>query len=551
MKIVNNFKKLWSGDRWFYTVLTAIIILLGQLPIILHLFRNPKGYYYPLMDRVSFSDYYYIALIRFGMGADWLVKIPYVVEEHKASLIQVFFIWLGKLSLLTGIGPAEIFAVFRVLGGMVFVFSAIVLFRIILGREKARWAFLFFLLAQPWPFFNLSKYLFQDFDVWIWHFGEAARRISAMPPHYTFGKGLAVLSLGLFFLFLKKGKSKYLLLTGLLIFMAGIIYPPPVFIVLFSLIITSVFIFARGPLAILQGVLFKNPKYVIFILFYLLMAFLPLVLLKLELAKGYPWDGWQKVELGWNDPKMHFEWDYFSMIWSLVLLSLFSLRKVFNWKNMKWPNLFIFFWAFSAFFLFPLANLLQIGKFRFTEGAQIVPLAILAFWGFEKLLERIKVKFIRKLFLPAFIIFSLFFAVCQVMWSTKRLWPFWANIYFRPEVVEALKYLEKNTKTDAVVLADTYASNFIPAFARVRTIIGFPDGYNDISKFKAEEEAVDKVLRGAYTDEKAQGYMRKMRVGYVYYPIGVYGEKNLYSSFLKKIYKNREIEIYQVERKGK
>lgn len=547
--MINRIRAFFSKDKYFYGFLIALILLLGQLPIILHILHTPKGFYYSLLDRVSFSDYYYLALIRFGMGPDWLLKIPYVTEAHKASLIQVFFVWLGKLSLLTGINPAEMLAIFRVLGGVVFIIAAVIIFRIILGKDKSRWAFLFFLLAQPLPYFDSTKYLWQDFDVWIWHFGEAARRLSAMPPHYTFGKGLAVLSLCFLFLYLKNKKIKYSLMALGLIFATGLIYPPPVFILCFSLVIS---LFSFYLLKWLVGHekwkigISGRVKNVAVILLYLLVAILSLLMLKLELNKGYPWSGWQKVELGWNDPKMHFEWDYLSIIWILVLLAIFSVGKVFDRKNITWLNLFLFFWAVSAFLLFPFADFLQVGKFRFTEGAQIVPLSILAYWGYEKLNEQIKTRLWRKLFFLAFIAYFLILSVCQVIWTTRRLWPYWANIYIKPEEVEALSFLEKNTKADSIILADTFSSNYIPAFARVRTIIGFPDAFNDINKFSAEESTINQILKGVLPQEKAADYIRNRRVEYIYYPIYTYGEKVLYPSLLKNIFKNKTIEIFRV-----
>lgn len=565
----------FSEDKYFYGFLTAFILLLGQLPIILHIFHTPSGYYYPLLDRVSFSDYYYIALIRFGMGPEWLVRVPYIISEHKASLIQVFFIWLGKLSLVTGIGPAEILAISRIAGGLVLIFAAVFVLRIILGKDKARLAFLFFLLSQPLPFIAFSKYLFQDFDVWMWHFGEAARRISLMPPHYNFGKGLAILSVGALFLFFKHKKIKYLFAAGFLIFAAGIIYPPPVFIIVFSLALATAAIVIRkllstGPVTRVSQssasrrspsahlpngcALFGSPSlaspvwissFIFPLIFFLLAAIIPLMVLKLEIAKGYPWDGWQKVELGWNDPKMHFERDYFSIAWSLVLLSVFSIKKVFDRQNLSWTNMFVFFWAISAFLLFPFANIFEVGKFRLTEGAQIVPLSILAYFGFEKLCEKIKAKAVRKIFISMFILYFLILTICQVMWSTKRLWPHWANVYINPKEVEALTFLEKKVKANSVILSDTFSSNYIAAFARVRTVVGFPDFFLDIHKYALEESKIDAILRGKMPEKDAQNYLSSNKVSNIYSKISTFGDHVIYPNLLKIAFQNNLVTVYQ------
>ena len=218
---------------FFYAFLTFIIIIIGQLPVVLHVLNTPQGSYYPYLDTLAPSDYYYPAMVRFGMGSDWLLKIPYVSNEHQGSFIQIFFVFLGKVALVTGLGPAEVFAVSRVLGGIIFIAAVVYFLHRILPRDKARIAFLFFLLAQPLPAsLNIFK---EDFGMWVWHFGEAARRISSLPSHYTIGKGLAVLALGLIIHALKTKSIKLAVVSGIVMFSAGMIYPPPVFIILFSL----------------------------------------------------------------------------------------------------------------------------------------------------------------------------------------------------------------------------------------------------------------------------------------------------------------------------
>ncbi len=99
MTIIKSISRLIKNELFFYSFFSFFIIFIGQLPVILHIFHTPKGFYYPFLDTVAFaSDYYYLGLIRYGMGNDWLLKIPYVTVDHAGSLIQIFFLALGKLS---------------------------------------------------------------------------------------------------------------------------------------------------------------------------------------------------------------------------------------------------------------------------------------------------------------------------------------------------------------------------------------------------------------------------------------------------------------------
>lgn len=549
--LVDQLKKIFAQDLYFYSFLIFLVILIGQLPIVLHYFHCPKGYYYPLLDKITADDYYYLSLIRYGMGSAWLTKIPYVIAEHKSSLIQIFFILLGKLSLLTNIGPAEIFAIFRVIGGAVFVLSTVLLFKTVLSKSQTRLAFIFFLFAQPLVWLNDGLFT-KAFGVWIWvwHYGEAARRISSIPPHYTLGRALAVLSLLLLFLFIKKRRLSSAFTGAILAFLAGIIYPPPVFIIFFSLSLAFVFY------AFLKKLTLKNiltPKN-LGIVFFILGFVLPLVVLKSELAKGHPWSGWSKIELGWNKPNQHFEWNYLRMLGVLVVLTPFSLPKVFARKDVSYFKLFLFLWFISPFILFPLSNILSVGKIRFTEGSQIVPLSVLAIWGIDYLFKKIKrlfslqtAKIFIKSFLTVFIVYFSFITVHVGFNLTLNLWPPWRNIYLHPDELKTLSFLARNAEEDSIIVAGEHVSAFIPAFARVRTVIGFPGAYSRFADYSFEKEKIEGILTASLSESEVMDYLLKRKVNFVYYDTSIHGKKEFYPEILESVYKNKYFEIYKVK----
>lgn len=544
--MLQKFKSLFAKDWFFYGSLIFLVIAIGQLPILLHILHTPQGYYYPYLDKISFSDYYYLGLIRYGMGPDWLLQIPYVATPHTASFIQIFFVWLGKLSLVTGIGPAEVFSLFRILGGLVFLLSSIFFLKLVLPASKIRLAFLFFLFAQPIFLREYPDFL-REFGVWVWHFGEAARRVSVMPPHYTLGKGLAILSVCFLILYLQRKKNIFIFLSYFLILLAGIIYPPPVFIIVFSLILTGIVILMR------YRTLRMLPKNsLLFVFCYLLFAILPLLLLKGELGKGYPWNRWNQVELGWNLSSMRFELNYVRSLGFLVFLIPFSLPIVFAKKQDDLWKLFCFFWFITSFLLFPFANMLSLGKFRFTEGAQIVPFAVLALFGFEQVslllsqAKDVQVDLIKKTFLAFFVLYFLLFTFFSAYFSIVNLRGNWTNVYFRPDELSALSYIEKYIPPDSVILADVYPSNFIPAFARVRTIVGFSDFYSKYNDFLAEQKKISSILNGTVLETEAKKYLEKKKIDYVYYEKDVRGEKALYPDILHPVYTSPHFTIYRV-----
>ncbi|OGG03296.1 hypothetical protein A2W14_02840 [Candidatus Gottesmanbacteria bacterium RBG_16_37_8] len=540
-------KKISSIRSNFYVKLGFLIIIIGQLPILLHIYHTPSGYYYPFVDQVSASDYYYIAIVRFGMGADWLLKIPYVTTYHQASIIQFPFIILGKLSLLFGIGPAEMIAIFRVIGGIILTASAVLLLSSILPKKIRKSAFILFLFTEPLPSFTKSIFT-DDFLAWVWHFGDAARRISIAPVHYTIGKGLCLLSLFFLFAYMEKKRISLFYFALLIIVVSGIIYPPPNFIIAFSLTLSI----------LIYSALMKFGKKIIvsfipFIIF-ILASMLPLIILKMELAKGYPWNMWSKVELGWNDPIIPFEADYFRMFWPLFILLTFSIPIAIKFKKFTFNFFFLFIWAISAYLLFPFANWLSVGKFRFTEGVQIFPLACISAITLSVIGNIVKERwgrktafFIGKVCLTGFFAYFLFFTSQVYRDALLRFWPYWINVYFSPRDVESFKFLDSKVPDDAIVLTDDLSANYLPAFARVRTIIGFSDSYEKYPDFKFETKQAVEIIQGIKKSEEAEQYMKLKQIEYVYQNKSLYGQNQIYPELLEAVFDNEKFRIYKVK----
>lgn len=550
----DTLKQFLSRDFVFYFGLIFLIILIGELPIILRIFHTPQGYYYPLLDNITNADYYYPALIRQGMGSQWLTHVPYIPYEHPGSTIQILFILLGKLSKFTGVGPAEMFVLSKIFGAGVYILSASLLIRALLKKYQARFAFLFFLFNQPLPFYSLSVILGNAFGVWewVWVYGEAVKKFTSLPIHYTLGKGLAILSLFFLYKYFHTRKKDLLLFASLFIIIGGIIYAPPVFILFFSLI-GAFFVYVLLNKQNLYRLITRAQKEIA-IIYYPLSCLLPLLLLKLELNKGYPWNMWVTTDLTWNDPQANFELKYLQMTGFLLILSLFSLGELFRPDKRNFWKIFLFIWAASPFFLFPFATTLGLSKFRLIEGAQIVPLSILGYWGLENIFNHLGkfftwqiVQKARYIFLFLFLIYSLAIISLVTRNSTIHLWSYWRNIYIHPDEIEALSYLNTHAVERSVVLAEFYPSNFIPAFANARTIIGFSDFYTT-QKYAYEKQQIDGILNGNLPEDEVLKYLKTRNVSYIYKENFIYGEKLLYPKILETVFHNRSFDIYKVKK---
>lgn len=534
--------------------MVVCIIGIAQLPIVLHILRAPQGYYFPFLDKIAFSDYYYPSLIKYGMGSNWLVQIPYVIAPHPPSIIQIFFIFLGKFAVIFHFDAFLTLAIWRVIGGLILLTAVIYFIHVNIPKDKRRIVFILFLCAEPLSlFYNIWS---DHYEVWIWHFGEAARRISSMPPHYTVGKGLMVATFAMWLHFLQTRKKKLFASSIFTSFVGAIIYPPPFFILLASICGgTALYMFLHTIRGVIKTRQFIFKKFSIPAVFFIGILLIPMILLKTELTKGYPWNMWNKVELGWNAPTIPFEFEYVRQLGVLFFLLPIVCVDFLRRPGRRLRDYWILFWAGSAFVFFPFANIMSLGKFRFTEGIQILPLAIVALWGAQLIHQGLNravgyrlSTFIRRVTVVLFIgYFCLItFLVCKD--SYISLSGLFRNVYMYPDEYQTLLYLDSHIKNYPVIIADVYSANFLPAFASVRTALGFPDFFESYNAFLEVNDKTEKFLKQLLPKDEAIRFLKSQNAEYVYYPVYAYGQSTLYPEILDKISGNTSIEIYRVKK---
>lgn len=539
-------KRLFAHTNVLYGILMLVILALGQLPILARIFHTPTDRYYPLLDKAYFTDYAYPAAMRYAMeGPEWLLKSSYVYRDHQASLMWFLYVVLGKIAGATGIGPFEVFALFRVVGGILLLVAAALVLRLVLPKRQALLAFVLFIFAQPFPFWNNGNIFTQDIGHFVWDTGEAARRISSLPPHYSLGKGLMLAALAAVLLAIRKPKRQRLLLSGVVvsIIAAGFIYPMPVFLLLFIAVISlSVSVALRKVQSVFLPLL--------------VAGLVPLVVLKIEVAaKGFPWTLWNTAELGYNTSAMQFELRYLQMFGPLLFFVPFGVWRVIRERTWSFDRVFVVIWFVAPFLLFPFANTFSFGKHRFIESVGLLPTAILAVWGWQELAHGLATWIGKKamarvgaLLIGGFIGYFFLSGSLVAYGSTMRLWGYFTNVYLRREELAALEYLRINATKDSVVLAYPMPSNFIPAFARLRTIVGDPVTYKDVGEYYGDAAYVNAFLAGSLSESDAYAFLAARSVRYVYTEVLSGRERLLYPGLLEKIFDNGSFIIYA--RKG-
>ncbi len=219
----------------------------------------------------------------------------------------------------------------------------------------------------------------------------------------------------------------------------------------------------------------------------------------------------------------------------LAILAI-ALGKI---KTSLTKNQFIFLisWLTGQFFLFFFGDLVKIDPVRSFNTLYYLPLC---------LLSAILIFSLAKTFFKSLLILGLLFLLTLPNFCLaykEQLYAFTDFTSFQPlsfptlKQVEAFKFLEKNTPKASGVMAMYEASSLIPGFSGNSTELGL----DHATKFN--------FYSGQMVAEQAYQLLKNNRFSYVYFG---YQERSINNSldypFLKKIFQNEEVDIYQVIR---
>lgn len=275
------------------------------------------------------------------------------------------------------------------------------------------------------------------------------------------------------------------------------------------------------------------------------------VLLQHETAKGFPWTVWQWEVAYFNSSLGDFWLLYAQQLGILLPLALvgFITRKPST--PMDW---FIRMWAFSGFFLSPFATQLHLARFRLIHAQQWLPLSLLAAYGavwifalLHRYLGKGRVTALAGISVGFLISYFAIFAVLAGNQLVSSLWQYHTNIYIPPAQQSAFAYIRAQVAPNAIVLADLYSANMLPAFARVRTVIGYPPSYTNDGDFQRDLSGTRAFLSRSLSEQDARNVVDAWHVDIVY-AAPVSRVAILPYTFLKKIYANDTVIIYQVIR---
>jgi hypothetical protein len=233
-----------------------------------------------------------------------------------------------------------------------------------------------------------------------------------------------------------------------------------------------------------------------------------------------------------------------------LVLGLLGLIYVLRSKAPKDRNIFLISWLIvqAALIYFPI-NMQR----RFVLGLQVV-INILAIFGFIYLKDILKIKKTLSanqtliLIIGFLVIFSCsnYFILGMSFFPTDFPSNPKSVYYLSTDKLEAMKWLQKNTEPDTIVLASYPDSNLIPALALRRVYLGHWD-------FTADAQNKFYLLNYFFKKDRAsdgrQNFLSKNHINYIFYSLedrnlGLFNPKD--KSYLKDIYHNSKTTIYRV-----
>ena len=516
------------------------------------------NYYWP--------DYnLYLSKVRQGYENRWLAVEKYTSETHKGSLIQIFYLYLGKLGSLLNLNPNYAYQLGRIILSPLLML--VILSLITLYFRASLWqiiAFIFTLVSGSFPHVSFSNGQLQlsRYMEW-WSNIDALQRITFI-PHILFGQ---VISFYLLFNLTRapfeelKGvpltKTKlafYILLANL----TGLVFPPSL-ITLDGVLILLVIIKMFKKLKIRNSLKIKNLKLIIRENHLLFVIFtLPSIFYLLITTKFIPWSA--LVDFHRTHPMMIPLDQYVLGTGPIIILGFFGgILAICNKQKKYYP---LILWVVITFLFASIFSIIkEQSPLRFTQTGLFIPLGILGTYLFKQLWHiclprRALAKWGYWLLVIGYLIINLAMMQNSLKWQlnfmNQRIAADYPAVPYPPQTMyplaewmDGINWLRDNTKREDIVLAEITAGNFIPAYSG--NFVYF--GQSNTVDYDRKLSEVDRFFRGQMSSSQAEIFLKTNRIKYIF--IGPQESEKLGAKklieiypYLKQIYSNNQTTIY-------
>jgi hypothetical protein len=528
-----------------FLTLCNIFLICVTIPLIMQYTHSAGGTYYPWVHNYHGDYYLYLSAIRESKGGEWLLPAMFTSEQTKSSFLYIFFIGVGKLAWLFRLSPVAAYHVARVLSMELLFIASYLLVRLFYSGRMV-----FISLIIGWFTVMSPKYLIGLFSPLFplkWNEMVSPLLRFDYPPHHVFGLFILTSALYSTIKFLKKRTGIRFLTALILGFATAVLYP------------STGLIFVLGlPLSIVLNRLTeithkKNSKHTFFIPLAIitLAAILGLLIVKAETNKGFPWSQWKDWDVGMWNKVPNFGRDF--MISSGIPFFLSAISVVYllqNNQSTSWMLLVA--WTFLPYLLLPFATILGIGKARMITTGNFIPMGILSAYLLKKIADSSHKKKLGRIGVGSIIVILCISSGIQsakdLYTTTQSLQYGYSNYHIPIQYIESMTYLDMHIPKHSVVLADEYIGSMLPAFASLKSYYGHITQTKD---FTAKQQPIQRFYIGMLSPDEARSFLKEGRIGYVWvgeYERNVYQGTHLekYMGFLKSVYRNKDVEVYQV-----
>jgi hypothetical protein len=544
--------------KYFFIVFAYFFLLLSFIP----------NFYEASISKILPSDRtmvwgehnytydYNVYLSKIRQGQEGRTSVVDKYDNHpkqKGVFLQMFYLTSGKITKIFNLSPTLTYHLLRTITA-VFWIVTIILLNIYFLRKISliNLGVVLSLLTSSFPiFYRFENQWWVTFYMNWWQELDIMKRISFI-PHDTFNYiSISILSI-LLSLEEKNKSNKYFPIICLLLFISIFIQPSSALLFLVSWTLYHI-------ISIVWSKSFEKDKIisllkqasVIFI-----TILLPILYIK-AVTSVYPWksllDFDQKNRLSVNIKEYIFTLGpiFFTGTAGLILVLFKKKRELISLAT----------WIIGAFILLILFKFFPYqSELRFIQTANHIPLAILSVYLFQELWKNIRViKFIIVTIVISIIINGLiqtyFSLKSQTQFINQRAMATIPLVPYPPQVMyplndfyNGLKWLEKNSDHQTVVLSKITAGNYIPAYSGNFVYLGHGGETPD---FDQRTEKVNEFFSGNLSEKEAFKFLETENISYIFYgpqeKENNIKDINLYK-FLMPVYQSQLVIIYKYEK---
>ena len=558
----NNLMHKFTSNRYvsilLLLIISSIFLFLSYIPNLYEASVTdimPKDRVMLWGEHIYTYDFnVYLSKIRQGTEGRWNIINKYDNRiDQPGVYLQMLYLLAGKIGGLFNLTPILIFHLLRTL--LSFSWILVIIFINVYFLKKPVLYFLgtiFSLLASSFPvFYRLDGELWIGIFMGWWQELDVLKHISYL-PHYTINYMIISILTFLLYLYDKTKNIRLFVIICVILFFSFFIHPITGLVFFFSwLLFNSIKIVLFGNFKL--KTLFR---FVLETLFLVVVISMPLAYIKYATSLS-PWKS--LIEF---DQKYKFPFvlkDYILALGPVFITGLMgAVMVIFKKEKRLLPVVTWFLGAFLGFLLFiyfPYQS-----PARFVQTANHIPLAILSAYFIVELLKKFPNWLVKSLCYPA-IAFIILLGIIQSYFSIKGqthfikqraqavlpLVPYPSQVmYPLKDFFFALKWLEKYSYRNTVVLSQITAGNYIPAYAGNYVYFGhFPESPN----YEYKSSQVGLFFTGSMKEEDALNFLKNENIDYVF--LGPQ-EKEMATAdikrypFLKPVYDSYWVTIFWV-----